>query len=188
MIYFVTGGARSGKSRFAEQLVARMAAPERICFVATGVVTDEEMRARIQRHKMTRDGRWSTIEEPHDVARLIQEQEHTYNVFLIDCLSLLLNNWMFDLNVDEPEFRRKLAELVHALTVVNADCVIVSNEIGLGLVPADALSRRYRDWLGWLNQAVAQVADKVYFVASGIAVDLKQLPGAQVVQEHFLED
>jgi adenosylcobinamide kinase/adenosylcobinamide-phosphate guanylyltransferase len=179
-VHLVTGGARSGKSRFAEQLAAMAARPTEICFVATGVAMDAEMEARIARHRRDRPAEWRTLEVRHDVAKAIEDGE--YKVYLIDCLSLLLNNWMFDLACTETLFWRKLDDLTAALAASSATCIVVTNEIGLGLVPADAESRRYRDWLGWMNQAIAKMADRVYFVASGIAIDLKQLPGSVVVR------
>ncbi|WAH38713.1 bifunctional adenosylcobinamide kinase/adenosylcobinamide-phosphate guanylyltransferase [Alicyclobacillus dauci] len=180
-VYFVTGGARSGKSHFAERLAASKGTAQRICFVATGVAMDDEMAARIERHRTTRDSRWATVETPHDVAGVVRQG--LYDVYLIDCLSLLLNNWMYDLHCTEEMYRERVSELINVLDASSAECIVVSNEIGLGLIPADAESRRYRDWLGWFNQAMARIAERVYFVASGIAVDLKAIPGAVRVDE-----
>lgn len=177
----VTGGARSGKSRFAESRAHEAAAQagSSVCFIATGVATDPEMEMRIRRHQVARDENWTTIETKEDVASVISRAE--CDVYLIDCLSLLLNNWMFYSSCTEEMFWDKLHTLIRVLEQSSATCIVVSNEIGLGLVPADPDSRRYRDWLGWMNQAVARVADSVFFVASGIAIDIKQLPGAVVV-------
>lgn len=181
-LYFVTGGARSGKSRFAEQLAQHCAQEGRypVTFVATGVAMDEEMAARIQRHQETRLASFGLVEAPHDVTGVIS-QSGRGEVYLVDCLSLLLNNWMFDLGYTESDFWKKSTELVEACVQTEAICIVVSNEIGLGIVPADRESRTYRDWLGWFNQDFAKRAERAYFVVSGIAVDLLQLPGSRVI-------
>lgn len=177
---FVTGGARSGKSRFAEQLVEERAESSTICYVATGVVTDDEMKARIAVHQSRRGANFVTVEEPHDVAKEIHRA--CYDVYLVDCLSFLLNNWMYDLRCTENEFRRWVDELCAVISQSNAHIVVVSNEVGLGLVPVSKESRLYRDWLGWLNQAVAKVSDEAYLVVAGCAVNLKQIPGVRMVE------
>lgn len=179
-ISFVTGGARSGKSRFAEQLAEERAGSNFICYVATGVVTDDEMKARISVHQTRRGTNFVTVEEPHNVANQIRSSR--YDVFLVDCLAFLLNNWMYDLNCSEREFQQRVDELCAAITESKKDIIIVSNEVGLGLVPMSKESRLYRDWLGWMNQAVASVSDEVYLVVAGYAVNLKQIPGVRIVE------
>ncbi|MFB5189870.1 bifunctional adenosylcobinamide kinase/adenosylcobinamide-phosphate guanylyltransferase [Alicyclobacillus fastidiosus] len=174
-VSFVTGGARSGKSRFAQYLATNMGEGKTVCFVATAPAVDDEMMERIARHQRERPVDWVTVEERHDVVKVLDERRH--DVYLIDCLSLLLNNWMYDLNLTEEVFHDLTQRLITCLSNTELDVVLVSNELGLGLVPADALSRQYRDWLGWLNQAVAKVADSVHLVVSGVAIDVKQLPG-----------
>lgn len=179
---FVTGGARSGKSRFAESLVREcvLETPDcRVCFIATGVAMDDEMKARIARHRNSRPEQWDTVEEPLDVAGVIQNTD--YDVYLIDCLSFLLNNWMFHEVSTEEQFFARLGILVQAMANTRAKCVVVSNEVGFGIIPADEETRRYRDWLGWMNQAFARVSDPMYLVVSGIALDVKHMHGATVV-------
>lgn len=182
-VWFVTGGARSGKSRYAERLAASAgrASDTPVCFIATGRPFDDEMSDRIRKHQATRPKDWTTLEVPVDVDRVLIEQ--SYDVYVIDCLTLLLNNWMYDLAIQEDAFLTRVRALVDALQSVRGTCIVVSNEIGLGIVPADAESRRYRDWLGWLNQAVAAAAEHVYLVVSGVAVDILALPGAAQVRD-----
>ncbi|GMA60140.1 bifunctional adenosylcobinamide kinase/adenosylcobinamide-phosphate guanylyltransferase [Alicyclobacillus fastidiosus] len=175
-VFFVTGGARSGKSRFAQHLATKLGEGKNVIFVATAPAVDDEMVERIERHRRERPVEWVTVEERLDVVKVLEERRH--DVYLIDCLSLLLNNWMYDLKLTEDVFKDLTHRLITCLSSTELDVVLVSNELGLGLVPADKLSRQYRDWLGWLNQAVAKVADSVYLVVSGVAIDLKQLPGS----------
>ncbi|WP_067622475.1 bifunctional adenosylcobinamide kinase/adenosylcobinamide-phosphate guanylyltransferase [Alicyclobacillus acidiphilus] len=177
-VIFVTGGARSGKSRFAERLAAELgqASTKPVCFVATGKAIDAEMAARIEKHQATRPTEWRTIEAPIDVASVIDGG--AADVYVIDCLSFLLNNWIYELRLTEDAFFDHVGRLASSLARSDATCIVVSNEVGLGIVPADAESRRFRDWLGWLNQAVARMASQVYLVTSGIAIDLKAYPGA----------
>ncbi|TDY47961.1 adenosylcobinamide kinase /adenosylcobinamide-phosphate guanylyltransferase [Alicyclobacillus sacchari] len=179
-LILITGGARSGKSRFAEMLAAQYAdAGAVVCFVATAQALDDEMKERIHRHRLSRDAQWQTVEEPFDPAAVVRAEQA--DVYLIDCLSLLLANWVFASRVDESGFWDKLKTLVDALASSRATCIVVTNEIGLGIVPADPETRLYRDWLGWMNQTFARSADQVFLVTSGIAVNLKALPGAIMV-------
>ncbi|KRW91742.1 hypothetical protein SD51_07650 [Alicyclobacillus tengchongensis] len=179
-LILVTGGARSGKSRFAEMLADHHAnSGAKVIFVATAEAFDDEMAERIKRHRAARDRRWRTVEEPCNPAAVVRAAQA--DVYLIDCLTLLLANWMFQAKVDEAGFWDKLTDLVETLAASSATCIAVTNEIGLGIVPADPETRLYRDWLGWMNQAFARAAEQVFLVTSGIAVDLKALPGARVL-------
>lgn len=173
---FVTGGARSGKSAWAERTAQHLAEAYRlpVTFLATAERSDPEMDERISRHRADRPDDWRTVEEPLQVADWISRRDGD-SVLLLDCLSLLLNNWMFRDGCTEDEFLVRRDELVQAIRERQAPTVIVSNEVGLGLVPEGAASRQYRDWLGWLNQSVAAVSDSVVLVVSGIAVDVKKL-------------
>ena len=187
---FVFGGARSGKSRFAERLAAAAAGGNaaRVLYIATAQASDGEMAARIERHRRDRPSGWRTREEPLDVAGCLAACA-AEPVVLIDCLSLLLNNWMFQdvpalgqetldrdiLAAAERVCEQRSRALVEALAAHPGRVVCVSNEAGQGIVPADPRTRLYRDWLGWLNQAVAGVAERVYWVAAGVGVDLRRL-------------
>ncbi len=164
----VLGGARSGKSRHAEAL-ARQSGLERH-YLATAGAFDEEMRARIARHRTDRaaDG-WNTIEERLDLAGVIRREAQETRVLLVDCLTLWLSNVMLGgLDIAEAE-----TGLVDALLGAKGPVVLVSNEIGMGLVPETALGREFRDAQGRLNQAVAATLPVVHFIAAGLPLTLK---------------
>ena len=173
---FVLGGARSGKSSFAEQLALRISEIHsmNVTYVATAHASDDEMEERIQRHRLGRPSQWDTAEIPLDVSSWLQT-ERTPQVILIDCLSLLLNNWMFLEGCDEEQVLTRIDALVAAMAESEHRVIVVSNEVGQGIVPGDGVSRRYRDWLGVMNQKTAQCAEKVIWVVVGIPVDLRKL-------------
>ncbi|MHB1629594.1 MAG: bifunctional adenosylcobinamide kinase/adenosylcobinamide-phosphate guanylyltransferase [Bacilli bacterium] len=175
-VAFVFGGARSGKSAIAERLAAsrQEGRAGSVLYIATAQASDGEMAERIRRHQTARPRDWLTVEEPLQVAGAVRKHADV-PVILIDCLSLLVNNWMFLGRCDGAGFEYRKQELVAALQDFHGLAVCVSNEVGQGIVPADAATRQYRDWLGWLNQAVAAVADPVYWVAAGIPVDVRSL-------------
>lgn len=164
----VLGGARSGKSRHAEAL-ARRAGLARI-YLATAGAHDEEMRARIAHHRENRahDG-WTTIEEPLDLAGALTRESTKERVILIDCLTLWLTNVM----LGGMDIRAAEAGLINALGAARGPVILVSNEVGLGLVPETPLGRDFRDAQGRLNQAVAAACDRVVFVAAGLPLVLK---------------
>ncbi len=163
----ILGGARSGKSAHAESLVA--GAPGDLVYIATGEAGDAEMAARIERHKARRGARWRTVEEPLDLAGALGREAGAGAVVLIDCLTLWLSNVMAAGRDAQAEESR----LVGVLAGVAAPIVVVANEVGLGIVPDNALAREFRDSAGRLNQAVAGVADRVVFVAAGLPLTLK---------------
>ena len=165
-VTLVLGGARSGKSRRAQYL-AEAASPTRT-FVATAEPLDDEMASRIARHQADRGEGWTTVEAPIDLAGALYETVKPGHVVLVDCLTLWLSNLVYrERNVD-AEIRR----LVEALALPG-ELILVSNEIGLGLVPETPLGRSFRDQQGWLNQAVAEASDRVEFVAAGLPLLLK---------------
>lgn len=166
-VTLVLGGARSGKSRYAETLVTDQ--PARWVYLATATVGDGEMAERIRQHRLRRGGGWSTVEEPLDLVGVLRRQANPETVILVDCLTLWLSNILFkDLNV-EYEVER----LGDCISDLPGAVVLVSNEVGLGIVPENTLARRFRDDAGRLNQAVAAVADAVVFVAAGLPLHLK---------------
>jgi adenosylcobinamide kinase/adenosylcobinamide-phosphate guanylyltransferase len=167
-IYFITGGARSGKSSFAEKLASGL--PGKQAYIATAQALDPEMAARIERHRTERGDRWDTFEEPLAVDELLRKLSSRYDVVLVDCLTLWLSNIMAHRNDD---LARHQDALVSAITDFAGSCVLVSNEVGLGIVPDNPLARQFRDLAGMLNQRVAQVADEVYFTAAGIPMKIK---------------
>lgn len=160
----VLGGARSGKSLYAEGLVMR--APPPWTYVATAEALDEEMRARIAHHRKRRDANWRTLEAPLDLVGVVAQ---TSGPALIDCLTLWLSNVLLAGRDVQTESERLLA----AMATAPGPLVTVSNEVGLGLVPETALGRAFRDAQGRLNQAVAAVADRVIFMAAGLPLNLK---------------
>ena len=160
----VLGGARSGKSRYAEQLTMR--GPQPWTYVATAEGLDDEMRARIAHHRSRRDAQWRTLDAPLALAETVKRLE---GPALIDCLTLWLSNVMLAERDVELESGRLLAALRNA----RGPLVAVSNEVGLGLVPETPLGRRFRDAQGRLNQQVAEAADRVVFMAAGLPLSLK---------------
>lgn len=160
----VLGGARSGKSRHAEQLL--MLAPPPWTYVATAEALDDEMRERIAHHRSRRDARWQTRDAQLDLAGAISTIR---GPVLIDCLTLWLTNVMLaERNIDD-----EIDRLIAALADSPGPVVVVSNEVGLGLVPETALGRAFRDAQGRLNQKVAAAADRVLFMAAGLPLNLK---------------
>lgn len=166
-ITLVLGGARSGKSRYAEALVEGAAAAG--TYLATAEPGDDEMRARIAAHRVRRDGFWHTIESPRDLAGPLAEATRPERPLLIDCLTLWLSNQMLAKTPLDVEFGRLAAALRRAAGPV----VLVANEVGMGLVPETPLGRVFRDAAGRLNQEMAALADRVVFVAAGLPLVLK---------------
>ena len=165
-VTLVLGGARSGKSRFAEGLVA--AGARRPVYVATGSAGDEEMAARIAAHRARRGAEWITVEEPIRIAGALATLNDDAAA-LVDCLTLWLANLM-EAGLDPDAERRALTA---ALRRLPAPTVLVSNEVGQGIVPDNAAARRFRDAAGLLHRDVAAVADRVYFVVAGLPQRLK---------------
>ncbi len=169
-IYFITGGARSGKSAFAERLAGRL--PGKRAYLATAQALDAEMAARIERHRKERGDLWDTYEEPLAVAELLRKLSGWYETALLDCLTLWLSNVMARAG-GEGDIVSRTDELVAAIKDFKGSCIVVSNEVGLGIVPDNPLARRFRDFAGIVNQKMAQAADEVYFTAAGIPVKIK---------------
>ncbi|MHB0911855.1 MAG: bifunctional adenosylcobinamide kinase/adenosylcobinamide-phosphate guanylyltransferase [Armatimonadota bacterium] len=169
-ITLVTGGGRSGKSTYAQSLAESL--PGRRAFVATCPVIDDEMDERIAKHKALRQG-WETIEEPVHLAEALSTPG--YGVFLVDCLTLWVNNLLY---ADESISEEKIAELcrgvLDACRRSEAETIFVTNEVGMGIVPGDPLSRRYRDLIGRANQVIAQEAESVVLVVCGISMKIKE--------------
>jgi adenosylcobinamide kinase/adenosylcobinamide-phosphate guanylyltransferase len=163
---FVLGGARSGKSRYAEELIAAHAAPW--TYVATAQALDDEMVERIAHHRARRDDRWATLDAPLDLAATLADLPAGQPV-LLDCLTLWLTNIILaDQDVDAQS--RQLASI---LAYPRGPWVVVANEVGLGIVPDNPLARRFRDAAGRLNQLVAAEADNVYFMVAGLPMKVK---------------
>jgi adenosylcobinamide kinase/adenosylcobinamide-phosphate guanylyltransferase len=167
-LILVLGGAASGKSQAALDL-AGQAGPR--AFVATGQALDQEMKARIERHQATRSSDWVTAEVPIDVAKWCIESGKDYHAIVIDCLTLWLSNLQTGLH--DNDVSEATAKMLHAIRATRARVVIVSNELGLGLVPATKAVRAFRDLAGKVNQQVAAEADEVYLTISGLPMRVK---------------
>ena len=166
----VLGGARSGKSAYAQSLV-EAAAPERL-YLATGEAGDAEMAARIARHRAERGPGWTTLEEPLDLAEALAANARPGRAVLVDCLTLWLSNLMFAGRDVETE----IAGLVRTIGLIEGPAVFVSNEVGLGLVPETKLGREFRDWQGFANREAAKACDAAVLVAAGLPTLLKPQP------------
>lgn len=162
----VLGGARSGKSAYAESLFEGVTAP---VYLATGSAGDEEMSERIAHHRAQRGARWITIEEPLDLAGALIRESRADRPILVDCLTLWLGNLMGHQRDVETAF----AELTAALPELPGPVVMVSNEVGWGIVPDNALARGFRDHAGRLHQRVGALSDSVMLVAAGLTLKLK---------------
>jgi len=167
-LILVTGGARSGKSRFALGRAAELGPPR--VFVATAEAGDEEMAARIARHRADRPRGWRAVEEPRRLAQALRRCEG--GVVLIDCLTLWLANLMSDDSKFDPA--PSLEELLRVLRARRAAVVVVTNEVGSGIVPESPLGRAFRDGAGVMNQRVAEAADEVYLVVAGRGLRIKE--------------
>jgi adenosylcobinamide kinase/adenosylcobinamide-phosphate guanylyltransferase len=190
-LILILGGARSGKSAFAERLAA--GSERSVAFIATATAGDDEMRSRIARHRASRPKGWYTLEESLDLASAVRRAGELADVLLLDCVTLWLGNVLLQESVqhekdDEVEFHtagrlfneRALKECEALLAVVKSlspdkTLIVVTNEVGLGIVPAYPLGRLYRDTLGYINQRLAQAADRVYLMMAGMAIDIKRL-------------
>tara|TARA_R110000868_G_scaffold2930_6_gene19965 strand:- start:16263 stop:16790 length:528 start_codon:yes stop_codon:yes gene_type:complete len=163
----VLGGAASGKSVFAEQLALRLG--PRPVYIATAQALDGEMADKIDIHRARRGDGWITVEEPLDLGAAIADSDAADAVLLIDCLTL----WLGNLMAAERDAEAATAQLVNAVQNMQGQSVIVANELGLGIVPDNAVAREFRNLHGVLNQAVAAAADRVVFVAAGLPLALK---------------
>lgn len=163
----VTGGARSGKSRFAEKLAVDSGLSR--VYVATGAAHDDEMSARIAAHRAQRGPHWQTVEEQVDLAGVLEKVSREESVVLVDCLTLWLSNLMFA----ERDIAAETDRLASALAAAAGPVVLVTNEVGLGIVPENRLARSFRDAQGRLNQDIAAVCGRVVLVAAGQPLLLK---------------
>lgn len=180
----IFGGARSGKSSFAEEYAKRLG--NNVLYIATAAALDAEMEQRIKIHQERRPWSWSTIEETHDVAGVITKHGNDYEVIMVDCLTLLTTNLIFDKNFPfadtietsqekEAALLKEMKKLAQAAIDVPANVIMVSNEAGLGLVPTYELGRFYRDTMGRVNQLMAKMADEVYITFAGLPIEIKEI-------------
>jgi adenosylcobinamide kinase / adenosylcobinamide-phosphate guanylyltransferase len=171
-IVFILGGCRSGKSRHALMLAEGYTDRKKI-FVATATPGDEEMTARIAKHRADRGPDWTTVETPVRLPECILEVGHEENVVLVDCLTLWLNNLLMEKG-SADRIPQETARLVAALQGSAGSVIVVSNEVGAGIVPENPLTRRFRDEMGAINRAVAECADTVLLMVAGIPVTVKK--------------
>jgi adenosylcobinamide kinase / adenosylcobinamide-phosphate guanylyltransferase len=163
----ILGGARSGKSRFAEGLITNAGQPA--LYLATAEARDDEMRERIAVHQARRGALWTTLEEPVEIVNCLLELAEQPRAILVDCLTL----WLSNLLGAERDIGYEIERLLAALPQVQAPIVMVANEVGLGIVPENELARRFRDHAGRLNQRIAAAAERVTFLAAGLPLALK---------------
>ena len=212
-LILVTGGARSGKSTFAERLAAQLAEPRggRVTYLATSETNDVEMAARVAAHRAVRPAAWTTVECPLEVPAAVREHAGA-PVFLLDCVTFWVTNLLFAggafggstppdegfnyakdlLPADEERAASArvaagVSDLLAARAETGATLVAVSNEVGLGVVPEYPLARLYRDQLGWANQRLAAAADRVYFLVSGFPLDVTALAASPLSQPSVKE-
>ena len=166
-ITFILGGSRSGKSSFALDCASKL--PGSKAFIATAQAFDEEMKERIERHKKERSADWKTFEEPTALPQILSRISEEHDVIIVDCLTL----WLSNLIMNDTAVDADIESLLSAAATCPSCIFIVSNEVGMGIVPENALARRFRDLAGTLNRRVAEIANVVYLVAAGIPLKIK---------------
>jgi adenosylcobinamide kinase / adenosylcobinamide-phosphate guanylyltransferase len=184
-IVLILGGVRSGKSRFGESLATELASsrtPSEVLYVATAEPRDDEMSRRIRIHRASRPSSWQTMEQPLGVGRQLSQLEHPPRVVLLDCLTLLVSNVMLQSGDElsesrqaqdaEERVRTEIDELVRITKQCGFTLVIVSGEVGMGIVPESKLGRLFRDLLGWANQELSRHADATYLMVAGHAINV----------------
>jgi adenosylcobinamide kinase/adenosylcobinamide-phosphate guanylyltransferase len=187
-LILVTGGVRCGKSRFAERLAGELGG-DRVVYIATAEALDDEMRARIAAHRADRPVSWRTLEAPLDAAAAIEDAAVSSmppRVILVDCLTMLVSNLLLGRDGgDEDSASARVDQQSRSISAVCAriapTVIVVTNEVGWGVVPSTSLGRRFRDLLGTANQALAAASARVYLLVAGIAVDCKALASATAV-------
>ncbi len=168
---FITGGARSGKSRLAEGLAHSYGAP--LLYVATGSAGDGEMAERIARHRARRGADWQTIEEPLDLSGVLSGHDGFFGATLVDCVTLWLTNLLFARGEEPGPVLAEVRRLAALLPTLKSPVILVSNEVGMGIVPENRLARTFRDLAGEANEILAAAADEVFVTFSGIPLKIK---------------
>ena len=175
---FIVGGARSGKSRYAQELAKQKGG--KVAFFATCIPQDREMKKRVSLHRKMRPRHWKVIEEPKDIKSILLKLKQKFEVIIIDCLGLLVSNFLSD-GWKEGRIEKEIKSIVKILSKAKFTSIVVSNEVGGGIVPKNALARKFRDLLGVSNQIISQYADIVYIMQAGIPVKIKPVVTAQVI-------
>ncbi len=169
-ITFILGGARSGKSQFAIKLAKEKA--RKVAFIAPCQPLDLEMKKRIMLHKKARPVHWQTFEEPRDIVSLLKKIGDKFELILIDCLTLFISNLLLE-NLKEAAIEDEVNQILSILKKIKPKSIIVSNEVGLGIIPENKLARDFRDIAGRMNQPIAAKSDEVFFMAAGIPLKIK---------------
>ncbi|MFQ6066241.1 MAG: bifunctional adenosylcobinamide kinase/adenosylcobinamide-phosphate guanylyltransferase [bacterium] len=169
-LIFITGGARSGKSRFAVNLAKQLAS--KVTFVATAIPKDEEMRERIQQHQKDRPAHWKTVEEGKNLSLVLSQIDEACELVVIDCLSFLISNLLLN-NTEEDNIIQQVREIVGKILHLRPTFIVVSNEVGCGVVPPTRLGRSFRDICGRANQIIAERAQEAYLMVSGIPLRMR---------------
>lgn len=177
-IILVTGGARSGKSTFAEKLALKIG-KNRAAYIATAQIFDDEMESRVKIHRERRGNEWTTFESPFNADKIILQAAENFDVILFDCVTIYLSNFLCNENLDDDEkifadFEKLIKNLIDAAKNSNATIIFVSNEVGAGIVPENKLARKFRDLAGLANQKIAAESEKVFLTVAGLAVDIKK--------------
>jgi len=169
-IIFILGGARSGKSSYAVESAKRLG--KKVAFIATCPPVDKEMKARIALHKKKRPCHWQTFEEPKNLHQLAKKISARFNVIIIDCFTLLISNLLSE-GLGDAAIEDRIRKLLGVLEHGKCKTIIVSNEVGLGIVPENRLARRFRDLSGRVNQLVTQNSNETFFMLSGVPLKIK---------------
>jgi adenosylcobinamide kinase/adenosylcobinamide-phosphate guanylyltransferase len=172
----VLGGAQSGKSYYAQQLASHF---ERVTFIATARGTDTEMRKKIARHRRERPSAWRTIEAPLELTKAIRSSSRESDVVLVDCLTVYVDNVMSARRKSKSDSKDCINAVCDAIRTAEASVIVVSNEVGSGVVPPYRSGRAYRDFLGQMNQKVAQIADNVILMVAGVPMSVKESGASQ---------
>ncbi len=182
-VVLVTGGARSGKSYFAEEICKNIG--ERVSYLATSEAFDQEMKDRVEKHKKQRPGSWKTYEAYKNLVDLIPDMAQNSDTIILDCLTVMTNNLVYHSKLDidtstqleidalEKKIQEELVSFILATKYNKLNLIMVTNELGMGIVPDNKISRVYRDIIGRINQVAARYSDEVYFVVSGISQKIK---------------
>lgn len=167
---FILGGARSGKSHYAIKLAKGLS--RKVAYIATCTHPDKEMKERIKLHKNSRPRHWKVVEEGKEISSTLNKLKNKYDIVVIDCLGLFVSNLLSE-NLKDRQVLKRLKDLTQCLSNTKPTTILVSNEVGSGIVPENPLARRFRDLLGLANQMMAKKADEVIFMQSGLPITIK---------------
>ncbi len=170
-VILVIGGAKSGKTGYALK-IGEVLCGSRLYYLATAVICDEEMKEKIEIHIQERGDRWKTIEAPYELDKGLVAADGDGHIILVDCLTMWINNLLFK-GLTNEEILGRFNKLISTLLCMSATTIVVTNEVGEGIVPADGVTRRFRDLVGKLNQEMASIAKEVFFVVAGIPIKIK---------------